>query len=129
MNSFPDSVDTSFPYFSHFCSMKNLFRRPWLIGVLLVIVLLVICIFVPIPMYDGVFYYKKELVDFHSEGKVALSYFFGTGLEKVEVMGLKPTRVELKGIGYVLFALIHIGLPSLIALRFYFAKQKQGAGE
>lgn len=109
--------------------MKNVFQRPWVVGVTVAIVLFLLCAFVPIPMYDGVFCYKKELVDFQSEGKVALSYFFGIGLHKIEIMGLQPTTIRLKGIGYVLFGLIHLGLPVLIALRVHFSRQKQEAEE
>lgn len=98
--------------------MSVLLKRPALLGVLIGLFLLVLCIFVPIPMYDGIFHYDHELVHFQVESKVALSYYFGFGLHKTLVNSVVPTSFELKPIGYVLFVLIHIGLPFLLALRF-----------
>jgi hypothetical protein len=72
---------------------------------------------VTIPMYDGIFHYDYELVHFQVESKVALSYYFGFGLDRTIANGKLPTHFELKPIGYVLFVLIHIGLPTLIAIR------------
>lgn len=98
-------------------------------GTVIGLFFLLICIFIPIPMYDGIAFYKKGLVDFHAEGKLALSYFFGIGTDKLTVLGLKPTSFQFKGIGIVLFGLIHIGLPALIALRFYYAQQRKSTEE
>lgn len=98
--------------------MKKLTEKPFLLGLLVGLFLLVLCIFVPIPMYDGIFHYDKGLVHFQMESKVALSYYFGFGLEKAASNGITPSSYELKPLGYVLFAMIHIGLPSLVAIRF-----------
>ena len=97
--------------------MRKLLKQPLLFGFLVGLLLLVLCIFIPIPMYDGIFHYDYELVHFQVESKVALSYYFGFGLDRTIANGEFPTRFELKPIGYVLFVLIHIGLPSLIAIR------------
>lgn len=97
--------------------MRKLLKKPILFGFLVGLLLLILCVFVPIPMYDGIFYYDYELVHFQVEAKVALSYYFGIGLDKTIANGELPTHFELKPIGYVLFVLIHIGLPSLIAIR------------
>jgi hypothetical protein len=107
--------------------MKRLFATPWLVGVVLGLLLLLVCSLVPIPMYDGIAYYKRGLVDFHSERKLALSYFFGIGTERLTLLGIQPTSFQLKNIGYVLFVLIHIGLPALVALRIHFAQQRKSA--
>ncbi len=98
--------------------MKKLLKRPMLLGFLIGLILLVLCIFVPIPIYDGIFYYDQELVHFQVESKVALSYYFGFGLDKTLTNGVLPTHFELKPIGYALFVLIHIGLPALVGIRF-----------
>lgn len=97
--------------------MRKLLKKPILFGFLVGLLLLVVCVFVPIPMYDGIFHYDYELVHFQVEAKVALSYYFGFGLDRTIANGKFPTQFELKPIGYVLFVLIHIGLPSLIAIR------------
>jgi len=98
--------------------MRALLKRPFLLGFIIGIVLLVLCIFVPIPMYDGIFHYDHELVHIETEGKVALSYYFGVGLERIRANGILPSKIELKPIGYALFVLIHVGLPALVGIRF-----------
>lgn len=98
--------------------MKKLTEKPFLLGLLIGLFLLILCVFVPIPMYDGIFHYDQGLVHFQLESKVALSYYFGFGLDKTASNGILPGSFELKPLGYVLFALIHIGLPSLVAIRF-----------
>jgi len=98
--------------------MKAVIKRPVLLGFLVGMLLLVLCIFVPIPMYDGILHYDHELVHFQVESKVALSYYFGFGLQRVSANGVLPTSIELKPIGYALFILIHVGLPALVAIRF-----------
>lgn len=97
--------------------MKSLLKRPVLFGMLIGLILLILCAFVRIPIYDGIFYYDEGLVHFQLESKVALSYYFGIGLDKAATNGVLPSRIELKPIGYALFVLIHIGLPALIAIR------------
>ncbi|MNE96406.1 hypothetical protein D3C80_1946070 [compost metagenome] len=69
-------------------------------------------------MYDGIFHYDKGLVHFQLDSKVALSYYFGFGLSSASSNGIIPSSYELKPLGYVLFILIHIGLPALVAIRF-----------
>jgi hypothetical protein len=98
--------------------MGALLKRPVLLGILAGILLLILCIFVPIPMYDGIFHYDYELVHVQTEGKIALSYYFGIGLEQTRANGILPNHFELKPIGYVLLIMVHIGLPALIAIRF-----------
>ena len=98
--------------------MSELLKRPFLLGFIIGILFLILCIFVPIPMYDGIFHYDHELVHIETEGKVALSYYFGIGLDKTLANGIFPSKFELKPIGYALFILIHMGLPALVAIRF-----------
>jgi hypothetical protein len=97
--------------------MGKLLERPILFGVIIGFVLLALCAFIRIPIYDGTFYYDEGLVHYQLESKVALSYYFGIGLDKEATNGILPSRIELKPIGYALFALIHIGLPVLVAIR------------
>jgi hypothetical protein len=62
------------------------------------------------------------------EGKVALRFLLGLDLETVRLNNITP-QIHLKPIGYVLFVLIHVGLPVLAGLRVHFAniKNKQAA--
>lgn len=105
--------------------MGALLKRPALLGILIGVLLLVLCIFVPVPMYDAVFHYDHELVHLQTEGKAALSYYFGFGLEQTRANGMLPTSIELKPIGYALLVLVHIGLPALVAIRFRLSNAKK----
>lgn len=98
--------------------MRKLTEKPFLLGILIGLFLLILCIFVPIPMYDGIFHYDQGLVHFQLDSKVALSYYFGFGLDNASSNGIIPSSYELKPLGYVLFIMIHIGLPALVAIRF-----------
>ncbi len=109
--------------------MGGLVKKPMLLGFLIGLFLLVLCVFIPIPMYDGIFYYDQELVHFQVESKVALSYYFGFGLDKTVTNGVLPTRFELKPMGYVLFVLIHVGLPALVAIRFRMSNARKAYTE
>ncbi len=99
--------------------------RPLFAGILLII----LCALLPIPLYDGVFYYKNGLVQFESEGKVALYYLFDLNAKQLTMYGLQPQSFELKKIGWVIAVLIHIGLPTLIGLRIFFAQAKSKLNE
>lgn len=98
--------------------MKKLLEKPFLIGLLTGLVIFAIFGLFPIPMYDGTLFYDQKMVHFQLESKIALSYFFGIGMEKTMVDGIVASRFELKPIGYVLLTLVHLGLPVLIGIRF-----------
>ncbi|MCC6700924.1 MAG: hypothetical protein IT221_05345 [Fluviicola sp.] len=105
--------------------MKRHLTSPLAFGVFTALGILLICVFINVPMYDAVFNYKRELVDFQAEGKASLRYLLGMDLEQAKMMDLEPTSLQLKPIGYVLFILIHLGLPLLVMLRFRFANARK----
>ena len=98
--------------------------KPFFAAILAGLLLVILCLLVPIPLYDGVFYYRNGLVQFESEGKVALSYFYDLSSSKFTMYGIQPESFEIKKIGWVIAILIHIGLPTLIGLRIFFAQAK-----
>ena len=109
--------------FSHFCTMIN---KPYfaLVAALFVaLAMLLVCWFLTVPIYDGIYTYKQKLVAFQIEQKVALPHLLGIDMETAQ--GIVPESVRLKPIGYVLLFLIHLGLPVLVYLRYYFARLKQ----
>lgn len=97
--------------------MKINFNHPVFIALGLALVLFGIFAFITIPIYDGTFFYDKGLVHFKVEGKVALRQLWGAGMDEVIKNGISPT-IKLKTMGYVIMVLVHIGLPSLIGIRF-----------
>ena len=109
--------------------MKNkITQNPLFIGCATGIVILVCCLVFTIPMYDGVYHYEKGLFLIEHDGKVALRFVLGLDLETIKMNNITP-QIHLKPIGYVLFVLIHVGLPVLAGLRVHFAnlKKKQAA--
>lgn len=86
---------------------------------------IVLCLlfFLPIPLFDGVIYYEKELVSFSREAKLSLSYFLNIGTENLVLNGIAPTRFELAGIGYLLVVLIPVGIPALVAYRVHLSNE------
>lgn len=97
--------------------MKINFNNPVVVTVGLALVIFGIFAFITIPMLDGYFFYDKELVHIKMEGKVALRQLWGAGLEEAIKNGIIPT-VQLKPMGYVMLVLVHIGLPTLVGIRF-----------
>lgn len=102
--------------------MKQILTSPLSFGVFTALAIVLICLFVNVPMYDAVFSYKRDLVEFQAEGKASLRYLLGMDLEQAKLLELTPNKLQLKPVGYLLFGLIHIGIPLLVMLRFRFAK-------
>lgn len=109
--------------------MRNILLSWWMIAVYVALFLFILLAFVRIPIYDGVFFYDHDLVHFTNESKVALSYFFGNGLEKEMKNGILPSHFELKPIGVALLVVIHFGLPILVGLRVKFGRAKKSIHE
>lgn len=100
-------------------------NNPWMTAGILAVLLFVISVFVPIPLFDGVLIYDQNLVHIESEAKIALSYLFQIGLEKELKNSLLPTGVQLKPIGWVVLFIIHVGLPILVGLRIKMGKARK----
>lgn len=105
--------------------MKNkITQNPLVIGCTTGIIILVCCLVFTIPMYDGVYHYEKGLFLVEHDGKVALTHLLGMDVATLKLNEILP-EIRLKPIGYVLFVLIHIGLPVLAGLRVHFANLKK----
>lgn len=103
-------------------------QNPLFIACVTAIIILVSCLVFTIPMYDGIYHYEKGLFLVEYDGKVALTQLLGMDVASLKINEILPV-IRLKPIGYVLFVLIHIGLPVLVGLRIHFAhlKKKQAA--
>lgn len=97
--------------------MKVNFQNPFIVALGLALVIFAIFAFITIPMLDGYLFYDKGLVHFKTEGKIALRQLWGAGLDEAMKNGILPT-VQLKPMGYVILILVHIGLPTLVGIRF-----------
>ena len=104
--------------------MQIIFKRPFLIGILVFIVLSITCLLVNIPMYDCIATYSQNLVHFQADVKLSLPHVLGWNRETLIINGLVPSAIELKPMGIAVLILIHIGFPFLAALRFHFANKR-----
>lgn len=103
---------------------KKFTQNPVLIGLTTGLLLLICCLVFTIPMYDGVYHYEKGLFLVEHDGKVALTHLLGMDVTSLKLNEILP-EIHLKPIGYVLFVLIHVGLPVLAGLRVHFANLKK----
>lgn len=104
--------------------MSLFVRKPILAGLFAFALLLVICLFVSVPLMNADCKYDQGLVHFSAPAKVSLHHLLGWNLDDLAVNGLKPTAVELTGQGWLMLILFHLGIPSLLFLRFFFAKRR-----
>jgi hypothetical protein len=95
--------------------MKSVLQKPiyvFLISMLLVALPLFLF---PINLFQGVIVYQEGLVETTVQAPLSLSYFVGIGYNPDDLMGIKS--FYLKPGGYVLAALLILGIPGLIAYR------------
>lgn len=108
--------------------MLKLLTTWWMIAILLACFVFSIFALFPVPMFDGVFYYNNDLVHFQQDSKVALSYFFGVGIES-EIKNTIIPSFKLKPVGIALMILIHLGFPLLIGLRIKYSRERKKLDE
>ncbi len=106
--------------------MIHVFKKPLFISLFVCVFGLIAVTFFRIPMLDGIVEYKLKLVHFIQDEKLAFRDLFFPSEELIR-MNISPMSIRLKPIGWVLFVLIHFGLPLLIFLRLHFGQKKQDA--
>jgi hypothetical protein len=104
--------------------MSLFVRKPIFAGLLSFVLLLVICLSVSVPLMNATCIYDEGLVHISSEAKVSLQHVLGWNLHDLAVNGLTPKQVTLTGQGWLMLILFHLGIPSLLTLRFFFAKRR-----
>lgn len=71
----------------------------------------------PINLFDGMIILENGLQTIEKEVPLSLSYFVGMGLNEGDLLGVKDFYLLPKGIAMV--GVIWIGIPALLAYRFY----------
>lgn len=104
--------------------MSLFIRKPFFAGLFAFILLLVICLIVSVPLMNAECYYDQELVHFIAPAKISLQHLLGWNLEDLAVNGMEPNKLVLTGQGWLMLIIFHFGIPSLLFLRFFFAKRR-----
>lgn len=79
-------------------------------------------------MYDSELHYFSDSVDFNVKAKVSLRHVMGIDLEDFRSNTLIP-EVILTTKGIFILIIIHLGLPSLLYIRFQTAKKRNELNE
>lgn len=109
--------------------MKNGMTNPYLIGFTVFVLVLSVSLLVPVPLFDATCTYDNKLVHFVLDTKISLRQLIGWDADTLKTQGLLPNKVELKTFGYTLLVLVHVGLPFLAGLRFYYSNQRKALEE
>lgn len=97
--------------------MKKVFRNPFAVFALGVLLLALLFFTVPINLFDGETVFEVNGTEFIQPMKLSLSYFIGIGVSAKDLEGVK--EFHLTGKGYMLACLMLIGFPALIAYRVW----------
>jgi hypothetical protein len=95
--------------------MKSVLQKPIYVFLISMLLIALPLFLFPINLFQGVIVYQEGLVETTVEAPLSLSYFVGMGYNPGDLMGIKS--FHLKPGGYVLAALLILGIPGLIAYR------------
>lgn len=104
--------------------MSIFLRKPLLAAIIAFVVILGVCLIVSVPLFNALCVYDKALVHITAEQKVSLQNLLGWNINDLAMNQISPKSITLTKQGWVILFLFHLGLPTLIYLRFYFAKKK-----
>lgn len=108
--------------------MKSKRFSPLVISMVVFLVLIIIAFGFSIPMYDSELHYISESVDFNVKAKISLRHLFGIDLTDFRSNALIP-EIKLTTKGIFILIIIHLGLPSLLYIRFQAAKNRNELNE
>lgn len=104
--------------------MSLFVRKPVFAGLFAFVLLFVICLVVSVPLMNADCSYEQGLVHFSAPAKVSLQHLLGWNLADLAVNELTPKSIKLTGQGWLMLILFHLGIPTLLFLRFFFAKRR-----
>ncbi len=99
----------------------NLFKRPVLLYISLVLLIAIPLFTLPINLFPGEVSYKSGMVEVVDDAPLSLAYFIGMGYEQSEMDVI--TDFRLKPQGFLLAFLIVLGIPGLIAYRIHLKRR------
>lgn len=101
--------------------MKSLKEKPLLIFIILFLAISIPLCTLPIELFPGEVTYGNGIHEITEDFPLSLSYFLGLGYNESDMDVVKD--FHLKPTGYALAFIVTIGLPALVAIRFYGKKK------
>jgi hypothetical protein len=95
--------------------MKSVLQKPIYVFLISMLLIAMPLFLFPINLFQGEIVYQHGLVESVVDAPLSLSYFVGFGYNPEDMIGIKS--FHLKPGGYVLAALLILGIPGLIAFR------------
>lgn len=107
--------------------MRSFLSKPIVVFFLAAIGLSAIFFLIPLNLFEGVYTFKVNGVEFTEEAKMSLSYFIGIGITPADLKDV--VDFKLTSTGYLLVFLFLFCLPALIAYRVHIANTQEKNGE
>ena len=102
--------------------MREMFRKPLVVFIAVVLFLAAVFFLIPINLFDGEIVFNVNGVTFTEKAKLSLSYFIGIGASEEQTKDV--VDFYLLPMGYFFVFLFLIALPALIAYRVHIANLK-----
>ena len=106
--------------------MKEFFKKPLNLFLLLSFVLAAIFFLLPLNLFDGVIEYEEGIRSFKEETPLSLSYFIGLGYEESDMEFVKDFYLTTKGV--VMAFIFILGVPGIISYRVHLGAKKTTEG-
>jgi len=97
--------------------MRTQLKKPLVIFFLSFVLIALPLFLLPLNLFKGEIVYKQALVEQKVAAPLSLSYFIGIGYDQKDMVGVKEFYLVKDGI--ILAVLFLIGIPAIIAYRFY----------
>lgn len=102
--------------------MKSLKEKPFLIFIILFLIVSIPLWTLPLNLFPGEIVLENGLQHQVIKTNLSLSYFIGMGMNEGDLNGVHS--FYLKPTGYMLAFIFTVGIPALVAFRFYSTKNK-----
>ena len=103
--------------------MNQLKKKPFLLFAILFLVITLLLTLIPVNIFPGVIVYERGIQYSEIEAPLTLGNFIGLGFNEGDLDDVKTFYLTAKGIAMAL--IVCIGIPALIAYRFYIKNQLQ----
>lgn len=97
--------------------MKQLKKKPILLFTVLFLVVTLLLTFIPVNIFPGVIVYEQGIQLIEIEAPLTLGNFIGLGFNDGDLDHVKSFYLTSKGIAMAF--IVCIGIPALVAYRFY----------
>jgi len=101
--------------------MNQLKKKPFLFFAVLFLLITALLTFIPVNIFPGMIVYEQGLQLIEVEAPLTLGNFIGLGINEGDLDGVKTFYLTSKGMAMAF--IVCIGIPALIAYRFYVKSQ------